>query len=120
MGNGGWRLKSHFFEFDNFVLGLDKSGRNWFSEMKEAAEQISPSADTAMVEDLTNFLFDEPFPKDNGFGDDLAARNIQRGRDHGIPDYSTFRNKLCRSTIAAKKNVLQKQHLDCLQVETNN
>ena len=56
-GNGGWPLKFHFFEFDDFVLGHDKSGRNWFSEMREASRQTSPSADTAMVQDVTNFLF---------------------------------------------------------------
>ena len=90
-GNGGWPLRFHFFEFDDFVLGRDKSGKKWFSEMKEAAEQDSPSADTAMVPDVTNFLFDDPFPNSKGFGDDLAARNIQRGRDHGIPSYNSLR-----------------------------
>ena len=58
-GNGGWPVRIHFYEFVDFVLDLghDMSGRNWFSEVKEAAEQSSPSADSAMVQDVTNFLF---------------------------------------------------------------
>ena len=91
-GNGGWRLRDQFFKFDDFVLGRDKSGTNWFSEMKEASEQMSPSADTAMVPDLTNFLFCQTCRGASAFGDDLAARNIQRGRDHGIPSYNSLRS----------------------------
>ena len=102
-GNGGWPLKFHFFEFDDFVLGHDKSGRNWFSEMREASRQTSPSADTAMVQDVTNFLFCRTCFGSSGFGDDLAARNIQRGRDHGIPSYNRLR-AFCNLTPLSSMN----------------
>lgn len=45
------------------------------------------SIDAQMIDDVRNFLFGEP--GEGGF--DLAALNIQRGRDHGLPDFNTVR-----------------------------
>ena len=43
-----------------------------------------------MVDDVRNFLFGTPGT--DGF--DLAALNIQRGRDHGLPGYNDLREAL--------------------------
>ena len=42
-----------------------------------------------MVDDMRNLLF--PSGRNRGLGLDLAALNIQRGRDHGLPDYNSVR-----------------------------
>jgi hypothetical protein len=41
-----------------------------------------------MSEDLRSYLYMNP---GDTFGLDLAASNIQRGRDHGLPDYNSMR-----------------------------
>jgi len=55
------------------------------------AKQVMQEIDTGIVEDVRSFLFGAP--TDNTMLD-LAALNIQRGRDHGLPDYNQCRNIL--------------------------
>ncbi len=43
--------------------------------------------DTRVVDDVRNMLFGPP----GSGGLDLVSLNIQRGRDHGLPDYNTIR-----------------------------
>ena len=52
--------------------------------------------DAKMIDDLRNFLFGKP----GQGGHDLAALNIQRGRDHGLPNYNTFRDACGLSQIS--------------------
>ena len=53
------------------------------------AKQRMKNIDVQIVDSLRSFLFQE-----NGKGLDLAALNMQRGRDHGLPDYNTCRTRL--------------------------
>jgi len=50
--------------------------------------QKQQEIDTKITGSIRNFLFGNP----GQGGLDLAALNIQRGRDHGIPDYNTLRS----------------------------
>ncbi|KAK7084498.1 hypothetical protein SK128_008779, partial [Halocaridina rubra] len=63
--------------------------------------QAARHVDSSFTEQITNFLF-----KGQGnFGLDLIALNIQRGRDHGLPGYNTYRD-LCQLPVATSFNDL--------------
>ena len=85
---GDYRLKDSFFHNDTYK-GYGGAGMEKI--LKGLLTQRAQKADRFMIEDVTNHLFEAD---DNRFGMDLVARNIQRGRDHGIPSYNAFR-QLC-------------------------
>jgi len=55
--------------------------------LKYLASDPSEEVDLKVVDELRDFLFGQP----GQGGLDLAALNIQRGRDHGLNDYNTTR-----------------------------
>jgi peroxidase len=58
--------------------------------MKGFASHTLYETDTRINSVLRNFLFVSPNDPSR-FGIDLASLNLQRGRDHGLPDYNTVR-----------------------------
>jgi len=77
---------------------------NWIEEynidpiMKGLATQQQEEIDAKVIDGLRNFLFAIP-QLPGTFGMDLAAINIQRGRDHGLPDYKTARQYFLNQNI---------------------
>lgn len=55
--------------------------------LKGAASGDAQEVDLLAVRDVRNLLFGPP----GAGGSDLIARDIQRGRDHGLTDYNTMR-----------------------------
>ena len=78
-------IRDNLFVTDNYVAvnGVDDI-------MYGLTQQPAEKMDAHVTEDVTNFLF-----KDEGaaHGQDLVARNIQRGRDHSLASYLDYRAK---------------------------
>ncbi len=55
--------------------------------LRGLSSQVAQQVDAKVVNEIRNLLFGAP----GGPGRDLAALNIQRGRDHGVPSYNDVR-----------------------------
>ena len=77
-----YRLKDNFFDPHFYETRMNAVLNGMINSNAE-------SFDTNVVEDVTESLFVDThdFPA----GTDLVARNIQRGRDHGLPGYNEYR-----------------------------
>lgn len=82
MPGGDMRLADAFFQ--PHVI-RESEGVDCF--LKGMCYQIQQDVDCKLIDDLRNMLFGPP----GAGGMDLAAINIQRGRDRGLPDYNTIR-----------------------------
>ncbi len=65
--------------------------------LRGLASQACAAVDTELVDDVRDFLFGPP----GAGGFDLAALNIQRGRDHGLPSYNDGRQAMLLPTRAS-------------------
>lgn len=76
-------LRNAFFN-PNVILGIGID-----PYLRGLARQNAQEIDMQLNSGVRNFLFSNQPNSPMGF--DLAALNIQRGRDHGLPDYNTLR-----------------------------
>jgi hypothetical protein len=84
---GSVGLANAFFNPTLFDPTLPNGEGNIGPILKGAISGNAQEIDVHVVDSVRNFLFGPP----GAGGLDLAALNIQRGRDHGIPDYNSLR-----------------------------
>jgi peroxidase len=91
--------------------------------LKGFASHTQYETDTRINSVLRNFLFGNPADTTR-FGIDLASLNIQRGRDHGLPDYNTVRKFYTGSQVTdfpqITKDTAQTASLKRLYGDVNN
>ena len=102
---GNITLKEAFFNPAVFVEGGGVTPL-----LKGMATQIEQDFDTKMIHDLRNFLFGPP----GAGGLDLAALNINRGRERGLADYNTIRSDIGLAPIASFETMTENPELNAL------
>ncbi|GLG99518.1 Peroxidasin [Gryllus bimaculatus] len=97
----GVRLRDTFFNPDVLYQAgmIDELIRGLAGTPMETLDQF-------ITEEVTNHLFEDRRMPYSGM--DLAAINIQRGRDHGIPGYNQYR-KFCNLTLARDFDDLKRE-----------
>ncbi len=111
---GNISLKESFFQPREvlFAGGIE-------SYIKGMATQVQQEMDAKVIDDVRNFLFGSgPFG-----GLDLAAININRGRDRGLADYNTLRDDFGLNKLNSFSNLTtteeEAQQLEALYGDIN-
>lgn len=78
------KLKDAFTNPQFIVDSPDNVGHMLFGLSQQRCQEV----DSHIIEDVRTFLF---LPPPFSVGLDLAALNLQRGRDHGLPPYNDIR-----------------------------
>ena len=84
--------------------------------LKGLSAQVQNEVDLKITDNLRNFLFGDP-NAGPVFGLDLASLNIQRGRDHGLPDYNTIRKKYTDREARSFRDITRDQEVQQLLEE---
>ena len=96
---GDMTLREAFFKPDLLISsGLDPL-------FKGMSMQIQQALDSKVIDDVRNFLFGPP---GIGFGLDLAAININRGRERGLMDYNSIRDVLGLGRVRSFTEICEK------------
>jgi len=96
MEEGNTILKEIFF---NPMTLMEAGGME--ALMKGMSTQVQQDLDCKIIDDLRNFLFGPP----GAGGLDLAAINIQRGRERGLADYNTIRQDVGLPAIGTTQEI---------------
>lgn len=95
-------LRDAFFRPDIIMAqgGIDEI-------LRGTASSYSQDIDCFVIDDVRNFLFGPP----GAGGFDLVSLNIQRGRDHGLPDFNTVREAYGLDPVDNFYDLVQDQDL---------
>ena len=89
VGDQGSYLSFIFSRPFHFKNKLDQTWKKaWENLLNGIASSMGNACSPKFTDDMLNFLFcgkGDQCSLKYGWGEDLAARNIQRGRDHGLP-----------------------------------
>ncbi len=88
--DGTQAAEGHIALRDTFFKPEEIINHGIASLLQGLATGQAQEVDTLIVDDLRNFLFGPP----GAGGLDMAALDIQRGRDHGLGDLNTVRSQL--------------------------
>ncbi|MEO0470545.1 MAG: peroxidase family protein, partial [Bacteroidota bacterium] len=73
--------------------------------LKGLTVEVQYEVDPYIVPELRDFLFSDPNTSPIVGGLDLAAANIQRARDHGLPDYNSIREYFLGSKVTSFSDI---------------